>query len=72
MSSALLIGIAKPAAWPLVLAAVSMPMTSSAELNSGPPESPDWIGASVTMTPLSFSEFGPGLVGGGDRLVERL
>src|SRR5215467_10459693 len=47
------IGIAKPMVapgWPSpnpldALAAVFMPMTSPAELTSGPPESPSWIGA---------------------------
>ena len=47
---------AKPAA-----AAVSMPMTSPFESTSGPPESPGWMPAFVSSSPVSRSELLPSL-----------
>ena len=41
---------------PLELAAVSMPTTLPVSVTSGPPESPGWMGAFVSMSPESFSE----------------
>ena len=35
---------------------MSIPMTWPAELTSGPPESPGWIGALVWISPVSCSE----------------
>ncbi len=58
---AVLMGIANPAAdcccSPLLTlcAAVSMPMTWLAELDSGPPESPGWMSALVWIMPCSVS-----------------
>ena len=61
IAMALLIGMAKPTScwlcWPLkaplVLAAVSMPMTWPFRLANGPPESPGMICASVCSIPVS-------------------
>ena len=64
MVSARLIGMAKPtlcwlAGLPLVLAAVSMPMTLPVVLASGPPESPGMMSAFVWSMPVSFSGDAP-------------
>ena len=49
MARAMLAGIAKPMPLPAVVTAVLMPMTSPRTENSGPPELPGFIGASVWM-----------------------
>src|ERR1700722_20414991 len=61
MDSAVLIGIAKPVVvvesgpYPEEFAAVSMPITAPSPLTSGPPESPCWMGAFVSIMPCSCS-----------------
>ena len=64
MDSAVLIGMAKPwlpCDWPLYWnvvpreAAVSMPSTWPEVFTSAPPESPGWMSAFVSMSPLSCS-----------------
>ena len=64
MASARLIGMAKPMLVPAppsdwLFAAVSMPITWPAALDSGPPESPAAIGALVCSMPCSVSLLAP-------------
>ena len=61
MDSAVLIGMAKPVVAvesgpnPEAFAAVSMPTTAPSPFTSGPPESPSWMGASVSIMPCNCS-----------------